>query len=102
MVIAHVRARDRPRWLVPCTQTEDRKTPDLSRQVKATILVSSERFLERMLEVLSGAPLFDLSLLFGFTGAEVSVLQAVEQFVQYTSVRPGAELIEKAAAFARS
>jgi shikimate dehydrogenase len=36
------------------------------------------------------------------TGADVIVLQAVEQFVLYTGVRPGAELIEKAAAFARS
>jgi shikimate 5-dehydrogenase len=32
----------------------------------------------------------------------VSVLQAVEQFVLYTGVRPSAELIEKAARFARS
>ncbi len=36
------------------------------------------------------------------TGAEVGVLQAVEQFVLYTGVRPAAELIEKAASFARS
>ena len=36
------------------------------------------------------------------TGADVSVLQAVEQFVLYTGVRPSAELIEKAARFARS
>ncbi|WP_342246099.1 shikimate 5-dehydrogenase [Pseudomonas sp. OTU5201] len=35
------------------------------------------------------------------TGAEVIVLQAVEQFVLYTGVRPEAELIAKAAAFAR-
>ncbi|QEY61748.1 shikimate 5-dehydrogenase [Metapseudomonas lalkuanensis] len=35
------------------------------------------------------------------TGAEVIVLQAVEQFVLYTGVRPEAELIEKAAEFAR-
>jgi shikimate dehydrogenase len=35
------------------------------------------------------------------TGAEVIVLQAVEQFVLYTGVRPEAALIEKAAAFAR-
>jgi shikimate dehydrogenase len=35
------------------------------------------------------------------TGAEVIVLQAVEQFVLYTGVRPSAELIEMAAAFAR-
>lgn len=35
------------------------------------------------------------------TGAEVIVLQAVEQFVLYTGVRPESVLIEKAAAFAR-
>jgi shikimate dehydrogenase len=36
------------------------------------------------------------------TGAEVIVLQAVEQFVLYTGIRPDPELIERAAAFARS
>jgi shikimate dehydrogenase len=36
------------------------------------------------------------------TGAAVAVLQAVEQFVLYTGVRPNPELIEKAATFARS
>ena len=36
------------------------------------------------------------------TGADAIVLQAVEQFVLYTGVRPTTELIEKAAAFARS
>ncbi|MBT8766946.1 shikimate 5-dehydrogenase [Metapseudomonas boanensis] len=36
------------------------------------------------------------------TGAEVIVLQAVEQFVLYTGVRPETELIERAAAFARA
>jgi shikimate dehydrogenase len=35
------------------------------------------------------------------TGAEVIVLQAVEQFVLYTGVRPELELIARAAAFAR-
>ncbi|MDB6170767.1 MAG: shikimate 5-dehydrogenase [Chthoniobacteraceae bacterium] len=35
------------------------------------------------------------------SGAEVIVLQAVEQFVLYTGQRPDDELIEKAAAFAR-
>ncbi|MDH4652655.1 MULTISPECIES: shikimate 5-dehydrogenase [unclassified Pseudomonas] len=35
------------------------------------------------------------------TGAEVIVLQAVEQFVLYTGVRPEAGLIEQAAEFAR-
>ncbi|MCL9643217.1 shikimate 5-dehydrogenase [Rahnella bonaserana] len=36
------------------------------------------------------------------TGAEVATLQAVEQFVLYTGVRPSDELIEKAAEYARS
>jgi shikimate dehydrogenase len=36
------------------------------------------------------------------TGAEVIVLQAVEQFVLYTGVRPSPELIEASAAFART
>ncbi|MEA3163558.1 MAG: hypothetical protein QOE88_1376, partial [Verrucomicrobiota bacterium] len=36
------------------------------------------------------------------TGAAVVVLQAVEQFVLYTGVRPSPELTEKAATFARS
>jgi shikimate dehydrogenase len=36
------------------------------------------------------------------TGAEVIVLQAVEQFVLYTGIRPEAELIARAAAFARA
>ena len=35
------------------------------------------------------------------TGAEVIVLQAVEQFVLYTGMRPMADLIAKAAAYAR-
>jgi shikimate dehydrogenase len=36
------------------------------------------------------------------TGADAIVLQAVEQFVLYTGVRPTTALIETAAAFARS
>lgn len=36
------------------------------------------------------------------TGADIIVLQAVEQFVLYTGVRPPVELIEQAAAFAQS
>lgn len=35
------------------------------------------------------------------TGAEIGVLQAIEQFVLYTGVRPDDELIGRAAAFAR-
>jgi shikimate dehydrogenase len=36
------------------------------------------------------------------SGAEVAVLQALEQFVLYTGVRPEPALVEEAAAFARS
>ena len=36
------------------------------------------------------------------TGAEVATLQAVEQFVLYTGVRPSDEQIEAAAVHARS
>lgn len=36
------------------------------------------------------------------SGADVIILQAVEQFVLYTAVRPEAELIARAAAFARA
>jgi shikimate dehydrogenase len=36
------------------------------------------------------------------TGAQVIALQALEQFVLYTGVRPDTDVIEKAAAFARS
>ncbi len=35
------------------------------------------------------------------TGAEVAALQALEQFVLYTGVRPSAEQAARAAAFAR-
>jgi shikimate 5-dehydrogenase len=34
------------------------------------------------------------------SGAEVIALQAIEQFVLYTGVRPETELVKKAAAFA--
>jgi shikimate dehydrogenase len=36
------------------------------------------------------------------SGADIIVIQAVEQFVLYTGVRPSAELIARAAAFART
>jgi shikimate dehydrogenase len=36
------------------------------------------------------------------SGAEVIALQAVEQFVLYTGVRPETEMVKKAAAFASS
>ena len=68
-------------------------------------LVRSARFVFDVVALPAKTPLIRLASSLGkrtITGAEVIVLQAVEQFVLYTGVRPGAELIEKAAAFARS
>ena len=68
-------------------------------------LVRSARFVFDVVALPANTPLIRLASLLGkktITGAAVSVLQAVEQLVLYTGVRPSAELIEKAAAFARS
>ena len=49
-------------------------------------------------------PLIQLAGKFGkpcISGADVIVLQAVEQFVLYTGIRPGSDLITRAAALAR-
>ncbi len=67
-------------------------------------LVRSARFVFDVVALPAITPLIRLAASLGkktITGAEVSVLQAVEQFVLYTGVRPEAELIEKAAAIAR-
>jgi shikimate dehydrogenase len=68
-------------------------------------LVRSAQFVFDVVALPAETPLIRLASSLGkgtITGADVIVLQAVEQFVLYTGVRPGAELIEKAAAFARS
>jgi len=68
-------------------------------------LVRSAQFVFDVVALPAETPLIRLANSLGkgtITGADVIVLQAVEQFVLYTGVRPGAELIEKAAAFARS
>ena len=68
-------------------------------------LVRSAQFVFDVVAVPPETPLIQLAHSLGkitIAGSEVSVLQAVEQFVIYTGVRPAAELIEKAAAFARS
>ena len=52
-----------------------------------------------------GTPLIRAARALGkrvITGGEVIVLQAVEQFVLYTGIRPSAEQIAEAAAYARS
>jgi shikimate dehydrogenase len=68
-------------------------------------LVRSAKFVFDVVAFPAETPLIRLASSLGkitITGAKVSVLQAVEQFVLYTGVRPGAGLIEKAAAFAHS
>ncbi|HEY5770685.1 MAG TPA: shikimate 5-dehydrogenase [Terrimicrobium sp.] len=67
-------------------------------------LVRSAEFIFDVVALPPETPLIQLANSLGrktITGAQVIALQALEQFVLYTSVRPGAELIEKAAAFAR-
>jgi shikimate dehydrogenase len=66
--------------------------------------VRSARFVFDVVALPPETPLIRLAHSLGkltITGAEVITLQAIEQFVLYTGVRPSTELIEMAAAFAR-
>jgi shikimate dehydrogenase len=68
-------------------------------------LVSSAKFIFDVVALPAETPLIQLARSLRkkiITGTAVAVLQAVEQFVLYTGVRPSPELIEKAATFARS
>jgi shikimate dehydrogenase len=68
-------------------------------------LVSSAEFVFDVVALPAETPLIRLALSLRkktITGAAVAVLQAAEQFVLYTGVRPSPELIKKAATFARS
>jgi shikimate dehydrogenase len=68
-------------------------------------LVRSAQFVFDVVALPAETPLIRLANSLGkstVTGADVIVLQAIEQFVLYTGVRPGAELVDKAATFARS
>src|ERR1700751_4856886 len=63
------------------------------------VLVRSAQFVFDVVALPAETPLIRLARALGkktITGAEVIVLQALEQFVLYTGVRPGQELIEKA------
>ncbi len=68
-------------------------------------MVRSAQFIFDVVALPEKTPLILLANSLGkktINGAEVSVLQAAEQFVLYTGVRPGDELIAEAAAVARS
>ena len=67
--------------------------------------VRSSQFVMDVVAIPAETPLMRLAQSLGkptISGAEIIVLQAVEQFVLYTGVRPSAELIAKAAAFAHA
>jgi shikimate dehydrogenase len=68
-------------------------------------LVRSAQFVFDVVALPAETPLIRLANSLGkstVTGADVIVLQAIEQFVLYTGVRPSEELVDKAATFARS
>ena len=68
-------------------------------------LVRSAQFVFDVVALPPETPLIRLATSLGkktITGAQVIALQALEQFVLYTDVRPDTDLIEKAATFARS
>jgi shikimate dehydrogenase len=68
-------------------------------------LIRSAQFVFDVVALPTETPLIRLANSLGkstITGADVIVLQAIEQFVLYTGVRPNAELVDKAATFARS
>jgi shikimate dehydrogenase len=68
-------------------------------------LVRSAEFVFDVVALPTETPLIRLARSLGkktITGTDVIVLQAVEQFVLYTGVRPNADQIARAAAFART
>ncbi len=68
-------------------------------------LVNAAQLVFDVVALPSQTPLIQLATKLGkktISGADVIALQAVEQFVLYTSVRPDPQLVEKAAAFASS
>jgi shikimate dehydrogenase len=67
-------------------------------------LIADAEYVFDVVAQLAETPLIRLANSLGkstISGAEVIVLQAVEQFVLYTGQRPPPEVIERAAAFAR-
>ncbi|MBD5781573.1 shikimate 5-dehydrogenase [Pelagicoccus sp. NFK12] len=67
-------------------------------------IVRSAKFVFDVVALPSETPLIKLARSQGksvITGAEVMTLQAIEQFVLYTGIRPAAELIAQASKFAR-
>jgi shikimate dehydrogenase len=96
---------ERPGLLInvtPMGMTGGAEANDLSFSKELT---NAAQFVFDVVALPAETPLIRLAKSFGkktITGAAVIALQAVEQFVLYTGVRPDTKLVENAAAFARS
>jgi shikimate dehydrogenase len=96
---------EKPELLLNVTPVGMAGGPEAEQLAFSEEIVRSAQFVFDVVALPAETPLIRLANSLGkkaISGAEVIVLQAVEQFVLYTDVRPDAELIEKAAAFARS
>jgi shikimate dehydrogenase len=96
---------ERPELLINVTPIGMEGDVEVDQVAFSEDLVRAAQLVFDVVALPAKTPLIRLAASLGkktITGADVSVLQAVEQFVLYTGVRPSAELIEKAARFARS
>jgi shikimate dehydrogenase len=88
--------------VTPIGMSGGEESDDLSFPVE---LVHSARFVFDVVALPAETPLIRLAQSIGkktITGSEVAAIQAAEQFALYTGIRPGSELLERAAAFARN
>lgn len=79
--------------------------PDASAKAFSEATVAASKIIFDVVALPVETPLMQAALRAGrhrISGADVAVLQALEQFVLYTGVRPDTEMVEEAAAIARS
>jgi shikimate dehydrogenase len=98
-------AGEKPEFLINVTPVGMAGGAEADQVAFSEELVRAAQYVFDVVALPAETPLIRLASSLGkriITGAEVIALQAVEQFVLYTGVRPGAQLIDKAAAFARS
>src|SRR5208283_640637 len=95
----------RPALLINVTPIGMAGGPESDQVAFSEDLVRAAQFVFDVVALPAETPLIRLANSLGkktITGAEVIALQAVEQFVHYTGVRPNTDQIARAAAFARS
>jgi len=95
----------RPALLINVTPIGMAGGPEADQLAFTQELVHSAQFVFDVVALPAKTPLIRLANSLGkktITGAEVIALQAVEQFVHYTGIRPNTDQIARAAAFARS